>query len=157
MYFSAHWYVFCSSLFQTDVSYSHCAIAPLISCWHPNERKDEPKCKCTVQKSSNIHVRYTFSVSYCQHKFPTGQKVKGEFLTFLFIFGYGIDGEEPRIHQQPCSMPFTSTQGHVSFSHICPHAYRRCILKPDKDTCTCYGNAFSCKRFNYMFQQYSAS
>ena len=62
-------------------------LTPLISCWHPNERKDEPKCKCTVQKSSNIHVRYTVSVSYCPHKFPNGQRVKGEFQTFLFIFG----------------------------------------------------------------------
>jgi len=39
-----------------------------------------------VQKSSNIYVRYTVSVSYCPHKFPPAQRVKGEFQTSLFIF-----------------------------------------------------------------------
>ena len=47
-----------------------------VSCWHPNEGKDVPKCNCKVQKSSNINVRYTASVSHCPHTFPPAQSFK---------------------------------------------------------------------------------
>jgi hypothetical protein len=71
--------------------------------------------KCKNQTTYMWDTQFQYHTAHASSQ--PAKKVKGEFQTFLFIFGinhwlgYGIEGDKLRVHRQQSAMPFTSPQG----------------------------------------------